>query len=98
MLLFCMTDLETKLTRENELLREELSILKKALFGKKSERIISTDAQLEFDLGVVSEALENPKEESKPKAKKGRNGIKLNRFEIPEGLPCEEIILDVPEE
>ena len=46
MLLFCMTQLETKLTKENEILREELAILKKALFGPKSERIVSSDAQL----------------------------------------------------
>ena len=99
MLLFCMTQLETKLTKENEILREELAILKKALFGPKSERIVSSDAQLELDLGLsatVSEPL--PEKESTSKSNKGRKGLKLNRFEIPEGLPCEKIIIDVPEE
>ena len=94
-----MTQLETKLTKENEILREELAILKKALFGPKSERIVSSDAQLELDLGLsatVSEPL--PEKESTSKSNKGRKGLKLNRFEIPEGLPCEKIIIDVPEE
>lgn len=99
-----MTELVKKLSKrvdslsdENNRLKEELAILKKALFGQKSERIISSDAQLEFDLGITSEEAQ-PVEPEKSKVRKSRKGKKLSRFEIPEDLPCEEIILEVAEE
>ena len=99
-----MTELAEKLNKrvnslsdENGRLKEEIAILKKALFGQKSERIISSDAQLELDLGV--DGVEPPASEpEESKTRKSRKGKKLSRFEIPEDLPCEEIILDVPEE
>jgi transposase len=98
-----MTELVEKLTEkvdvlsgENERLKEENAILKKALFGQKSERIVSSDAQLEFDLGDSANE-PPPASPEGSKSRKSRKGKSLSRFEIPEDLPCEEIILDVPE-
>ena len=78
-----MTELETKLTAEVASLKEELAILRMALFGKKSERVIGSDDQLEFDLGLASTAPEQPKEEASTKSRKSRKSNKQKATKNP---------------
>lgn len=99
----------TFLTRENnelkgEILRikEQLEWFKKQIFGKKTERVVADDQQLElgliFDDESSSELPEEDVEVPGHKRRKSRVGIELSRFEIPEGLPIQEIIIEPPAE
>ena len=97
-----MTILEQKLSVENTklkteiaCLREQLELFKKQLFGKKSERIIAVDHPL---LGLDIESNEAPEAPMTEVKVYKRKGMSYDRFEIPEGLRTEDIIIDVPEE
>jgi transposase len=100
-----MTKLEENLSKtleskEAEIARlnEELAILKKALFGRKTERVIPVpENQLELALQFASNEAPEVEEPIKNK-RKSRKGLKLSRFEIPDDLPREEIRIDISEE
>lgn len=93
--------------KEEEILRlkDRIKWLERALFSSRSERIISTNAnQGEFeDLLAELEELSNELDgneqiqESKPKGKKQRKKRRSLDELIPEDLPREDIIIDVPE-
>ena len=100
------TNSETEnLKLENQRLKQRIRLLEKALFGPKSERMIDLDEnQLEFDQFLeeferLNSKLEAQEEEQirvekKLKRKKKRSLSEL----IPDDLPEEEIILDLPED
>ena len=79
--------------------KEQLEWLKRQIFGKKSERIIpnETSEYMEFDLGIKEDPVEEkiitiPSHTRKKKTKD------KDILKIPEDLPVETIILDIPEE
>ena len=84
------------LARENKILREEIAILKRGLFGRSSERLepgqlrIFEDGEIDFEQVIEADPAPSPKG---PKAKKGHG-----RGNFPEHLPREVIDLDVPED
>lgn len=93
---------------ENQRLRHRIRLLEKALFGPRSERMMNTpDGQGEFEdllaevqslsdqLAEQEKALES--ESPKPVKKIRRKRRNLEDL-IPNDLPREEIVLDLPEE
>lgn len=97
-----LEDREVKLTECNLKivnLEEQLEWFKRQLFGKKSERVVAThQGQLQFD-GFESLATEQastqtiPSHERKQRTSTGKDTIKL-----PEDLPMETTVIDIPEE
>jgi len=95
-----------QLERENKLLRERIRLLEKALYGPRSEKLVGTDSQLEFEamlkelellqgeLGQDAEP-EAPAEPAGPRRRR-RPRRKLAEL-IPEDLPREDVVIDVPE-
>lgn len=93
--------------KDEEILRlkNRIKWLERALFSSRSERIISTHPdQGEFEdllaeLEGLSQELDNNEQiqEAKPKTKKKRKKRRSLDELIPEDLPREEIIIDVPE-
>ena len=83
------------LTRENRLLREQLEILKKGLFGKKSERIDPDQLALFLSGEEVpvdeAAAVEAPKKKAKRAAGNGRGAFA-------EHLARETVEIEIPEE
>lgn len=88
------------LQQENHELKDQLNWFKKQIFGKKSEKLIdvrNSDQLKLFEFDTVEE----DKEETKQVKAHSRNILKNKKSEkikIPEDLPVEEIILDIPEE
>ena len=79
-------------------LREQNEWLKKQLFGRKAERFVDIAAeQLELGLGL-QEAPEHPVTETTVPEHTRKAKKKPERFSIPDDLPVEETVLDVPEE
>jgi len=99
-----MSELEEQLRNENELLKQEIRLLKekvqaliKLTFGQKSEKLDPN--QLELLLGLETESREpeaSPPEEV-GEALKPRKIRKPRRPRIPEHLPVEERVLIPPE-
>ena len=93
--------------KDEEILRlkDRIKWLERALFSSRSERIIGTHPnQGEFEdllaeLEDLSKELDQSEQvqESKPKTKKKRKKRRSLDELIPEDLPREEIIIDVPE-
>lgn len=79
-------------------LEEQIAWLTKQIFGKKSERIVHANTeQLEFDgfeapIQQVVETQTVPSHERKKRTSNGKDTIKL-----PEDLPVETIVFDIPE-
>ena len=92
-----LTDQNSRLKAEISVLKEQLAWLKKQVFGKKSERIIAEDHPT---LGLDVESHPAPElPETKVKGhKRSRKGMSYDRFEIPQGLRQEDILIDVPED
>lgn len=88
-----------ELKSEIAYLKEQLEWFKRQLFGQKSERFVDEFSnQPELGLEVTQEEVEEEIEEVPAhKRKKSRKGISLNRFEIPDDLPRQEIFIDVDE-
>lgn len=100
--------LEAELTEaraENERLRQRIKLLEKALFGPRSERLVEapenqgTFSEMLAELEELSEQLDEVAEPPPP-ARPPRRRKKRRSLEelIPDDLPTEEIVLDVPEE
>ncbi len=80
----------TKLSKHEQTIAELL----KALRGKQRERI-DPDQLLLFEIGELEQLIEEQIEEEQPKRKRRkRNGRRL----LPENLPHEEVIHELPEE
>jgi transposase len=82
------------------LLKEQLAWLKRQIFGKRSEKILSNlnESQLEFD-GFDDQALPEQKVETVPahtRRKPNRNG--QDKIALPSDVPVETIVLDATEE
>jgi len=88
-----------KLRAEINLLKEQLDWLKRQIFGKRSERIVSDEAQQQlFFVGFEPEP--EPKKKTKPvnahnRQIPDRDG--KDKIELPSDLPVKTTILDVPE-
>jgi len=91
---------------EIERLRHRIRLLEKALFGPRSERIVSSDGQLEFE-GLLRELEQltaelgkaEPEPPAEPPATPGRRKPKRSLPDlIPESLPREDVVIDVPED
>ena len=78
---------------ENKILREENALLKKGLFGRRSERIEAGQLGLFEDGSEVDGEIASPERRQKLTATKGHG-----RAPFPEHLPREVILLDVPED
>jgi transposase len=90
----------TKRDAEISQLREVIRLLRHWRFGQKSEKVKKNDGQLSF--GVFNEVEDlsvEEKEDEKSISVKGhvRRG-KPKRMKIPEHLPREEVVIDLPEE
>lgn len=89
----------TDLKVTNRYLEEQLTWFQKQLFGKKSERIVSSDSQqLEFEGFELQQKAEEktktvPSHERRAPKRNGQDAIQLNP-----NLPVQTVILDVPEE
>jgi len=84
---------------ENERLEELVRLLRHHHFGRKSEAVKCSDQQL--PLGIFNEA--EAAEESSPEdatieVKSYRRRGKPKRIAIPDNLPREEVVIDLPEE
>ena len=93
-----------ELKAENDRLKQHIRLLEKALFGPKSEREIGLDEnQPEFEdlvkeLDSLSEELDQQEEKLTHKRSSKRKKKASLKELIPEDLPEEEILLDIPEE
>lgn len=92
------------LKAENDRLKQRIRLLEKALFGPKTEREIDLDEnQPEFEelvkeLDCLSEELDQQEEKlTEQRSSKGKKKSSLKGL-IPDDLPEEEIVLDLPEE
>jgi transposase len=98
--------LVTEQAAEIERLRRRIRLLEKALFGPRSERIMPNESQPEFEallreLGELNAELEKSEPEApvEPSATPRRRRPKRSLAElIPEDLPREDVVIDVPEE
>jgi transposase len=80
-----------------KLLNEQIEWFKKQIFGKRSEKILSSDAQLTFE-GLASESTEPKVQTIKPHQRKMADRQGQDKFTLPDDLPIERIIIDIPEE
>ena len=92
---------------EIERLRQRIRLLEKALFGPRSERLIDTDEQLRFEdmlkeLEDLAKELEKGEENRpEPKTEPGDAGRRKRRSKadiIPETLPREDVVIELPED
>lgn len=77
---------------------ELIAWFKKQLFGRKAERLVDLAAD-HPELGLAVEAADEPAVNETPvPAHTRRERKQTERFSIPEDLPVEEVVLDLPEE
>ena len=93
---------ETALTCESQQaqlakLREELELLKRYLFGRKSERHVPDPRQGLLPLGEDGEAAAPPPPVAEEEITYRRRRRGHGWSELPKNLPREEVLLDVPE-
>lgn len=86
---------ERRYKKENDLLREQISLLRAQLYGKKSEKGKVSDA-------VQIPLFDMPEPEVEPEAEEmevpAHRRKKPGRKKLPESLPRVEIVHDIPEE
>jgi len=87
-----------QLTDDNRYLREQLELLKRHIFGHKSEKIPAALLGAESDLFGV-QAPDPPLDQTKQVAAHERTVKPAGhgRVALPDNLPCETTVLDVPE-
>lgn len=89
------------LKEENAYLKEQIKLLQKIIFGKKSERIIDSQDDL-FLPGLEpssdDESLEKDKIEVAAHEKRKAKSTPINTIQYPEDLPVETTILDLKDE
>ena len=89
-----LEDKNTVLEDKNTVLEQENRLLRKALFGPKSERYINDENQLELELDISPVKKEKAEQEKiEYERVKKRKGLKLERFTYPDDLPVEEVKL-----
>ena len=81
-------------------LEEQLAWLKRQIFGKRSEKIITNLNEQQFDLAGLEQQENSPEENqtipAHPRKKPNRNG--QDKITLPADLPVETTVLDLPEE
>lgn len=91
-----------KLEEANKLLQEQLSWLKKQLFGQKSERFIPDNNDILYFPGFSPELSKEAAPEEKviipAHEKRKAKSTPINTISFPEDLPVEQHIVDLPEE
>ncbi len=87
------------LSSENLSLKEQLEWFKRQIFGKKSERVIGAHQdQLQFE-GFESLSEQNPPTQTIPAhERKTRSSTGKDTIKLPEDLPMETTLIDIPEE
>ena len=87
------------LQAENAYLKEQIAWLLKQLFGKKSERVVDANPeQLQFD-GFESAVQKKPETQTIPAhQRKKRSSTGEDAIKLPNDLPVETTIIDIPEE
>ena len=90
-----------KLYQENQFLKHELSVLKRMIFGQKSEKLVTTAAEQTRLEGLFESAAPEPgfaeaKEKITYERRKRKKGHGRNA--IPDDIYCEEIVLEPSEE
>lgn len=94
----------TNLKNENSYLKEQLDWFQRQVFGRKSERYIDPpDAQEQPLPGFELEPKDPPKEkikvpEHERKKKRKKNNAYQNGLLIPDDIPVEQLVIDLPEE
>jgi transposase len=97
-----LTHNNQQLTQENQYLKEQLEWFKKQLFGKRSERDVADPEGKQLMLPGLEAFFQKPDPEEKTtvpahnRSKPNRNG--QDQITVPDDLPTQTIILDVPEE
>lgn len=79
-------------------LRNELSWLKRQLFGTKSERFIPNDHQTELDFGIEKSTVQVEEQEINYTRKTVKKTSGHGRQEMPSHLPFEDIVIEPQEE
>ena len=89
------------LKEENAYLKEQIKLLQKIIFGKKSERIIDSQDDLflpGLEPDLETEPLEKDKIEIAAHEKRKAKSTPINTIQYPEDLPVETTILDLKDE
>ncbi len=95
-------DLQSQLIERDQTiiyLKEQLEWFKRQIFGKKSERVVSANPdQLQFE-GFESLSEQEPPAQTIPAhERKRRTSTGKETIKLPEDLPMETTIIDIPEE
>jgi len=89
-----------RLDQENSYLKEQLAWFKRQIFGKRSERNVSdlNSQQLLFDGFESPSHKEEEKKEVAAHSRKKPNRNGQDKITLPDDLPVETTVLDIPEE
>jgi len=82
---------------ENEYLKEQIRVLKACIFGRKSEKTLPGIPSNQKPLFDMPEPEDVPEETEKIEVKSHKRK-KPGRKPIPDNIPREEVIIDIPEE
>jgi transposase len=83
-----------RLKFENESLRDQISLMLRARFGKKSEHVSNEQLEL-FNEGELESTLPDPADEDEEIEVPGHTRRRGKRLKLPDRLPREEVILDI---
>jgi len=87
------------LEKENAYLTEQLEWLKRQVFGQRSEKVVQPNSQqLVFDGFGQLKAPEEEKQDVPSHQRKKRKKTGSDSIEIPDDLPIERKVIDLPEE
>lgn len=89
---------EQQLENENELLREQIRLLQAKLFGRKSEKVLSSNGVVQLPLFEFTAPQEEDEEAAQEIKIEGHTRKKRGRKPLPDHLPRIEVIHDVSEE
>jgi len=97
-----LVERDTKLVECNQkiiCLEEQISWLKRQIFGQKSERVVDANSdQLKFDGFETANAKTQETQTIPAHKRKKRTSTGEDTIKLPEDLPVETTIIDVPEE
>jgi transposase len=87
------------LSAENLSLKEQLEWFKRQIFGKKSERVVGANQdQLQFEGFESLDQQKTPSQTIPSHERKTRTSTGKETIKLPEDLPMETTIIDIPEE
>ena len=92
------------LTKENDHLKEQCEWFRRAMFGRKTERVVDLPDSAEapylpgFESLESKEPIETEEVAAHTRKKRKPKNDNSNGLTIPEGLPVKQIIIDLPDE